>query len=1063
MKKESDKGYASSFSVIVIFIALALLGFLLAVRLPVRLSPSESMPEITVSFSMERSSARVVESKVTSHLESLLGRIEGVTGISSRSTGKGGDVTLEFERGTDMQKARFEVSSIVRRAWSEFPPGTRYPSVSVNGVDDSSSSPFMSYTINADIPPSEIMEYTERNVKPIVSAVAGVESVRVYGASPMEWRIEYDAAALERLGITPDEVGSIISSHTQARFLGVLPERADDSGMIRVAISPFSDEGLPALDRIVLREYHGEIVTLDKVARVSHTEATPTGYFRINGLNSIYLNIYAAKDANQVELSRKVSEAIASAGIPPQFLVNVSYDASERISTELDNIYLRTGLTVLILLLFVGLITMNLRYLLLIAISLTATMGVAFVVYYLAGVEIQLYSLAGITISLNLVIDNLIVMTEHLMRRYDLKAFPAILAATLTTVGALAVVFFLDDKVMLSLKDFVIVVSVNLGVSLLTALLLVPALVARMGVSKAAPKRRLRKLPVRLMRIYGKTTDFGVRHRALMITLFVLAFGLPLFLLPEKIEKEGKWASFYNATIGSTLYTNTIRPWSDKILGGSLRLFVEKASGYSYWGRPEMEPRIFINATLPHGATLSQMNSLIMKMEQFVAGFEGVEQFQASVQSARRGSVTIKFKKEFEKNGYPYKVNSDIVSKALTMGGGTWSVYGLEGSSFENYVANERSDYSIKLTGYNYDELYTHALELADTLMREKRVRNVKIDSENKLWKDDYTEFDLALDKERLAVDSLSVADIYSAVNREIAAGHYVGSVATAGGSENVTLTSMSDGNDLWSFMNVPFRIRGRSVRLGDYASIEKRLSPPDILKENQEYQLVVLLNYIGSAKHAERVLNNILKDFNLTLPTGYKATIDKKIYHGPKEESYFPLLMLVITIIFFISAILFDSLRQPVAIIMTIPMSFIGVFLTFRAFDIRFGQGAFAAFILLCGITVNAAIYIINEYNSLRRRYPAVAPRRLYMRAFRVKIMAVFLTVLSTVLGFIPFLIGETKESFWYPFAAGTMGGLVMSLVSIFLFLPLMVLPRDRKRQAPETGRITISLEASR
>ncbi|MDE6612632.1 MAG: efflux RND transporter permease subunit, partial [Muribaculaceae bacterium] len=163
------------------------------------------------------------------------------------------------------------------------------------------------------------------------------------------------------------------------------------------------------------------------------------------------------------------------------------------------------------------------------------------------------------------------------------------------------------------------------------------------------------------------------------------------------------------------------------------------------------------------------------------------------------------------------------------------------------------------------------------------------------------------------------------------------------------------------------------------------------------------------------------------------------------KDPTQYALLALIAAIIFFISAILFNSLRQPFAIIAVIPVSFIGVFLTFYIFDLRFDQGGFASFILLCGITVNAAIYIINEYNSLRASHPHVKQENLYRRAFRAKITAVLLTVLSTVLGFIPFVIGSTREGFWFPLAAGTMGGLLMSMLAIFILLPLCIIRTDK------------------
>lgn len=178
----------------------------------------------------------------------------------------------------------------------------------------------------------------------------------------------------------------------------------------------------------------------------------------------------------------------------------------------------------------------------------------------------------------------------------------------------------------------------------------------------------------------------------------------------------------------------------------------------------------------------------------------------------------------------------------------------------------------------------------------------------------------------------------------------------------------------------------------------------------------------------------------------GYNAKGGSRSYWWSKEnQKSWLLLVLIIVIIFFTTSILFNSLKQPLSVICVIPVSYIGVFLTFYLFKLNFDQGGFASFILLCGITVNASIYIINEYNNVKRAKPAMPSIQAYLKAWNSKIIPIFLTVVSTILGFIPFMLGQ-KEGFWFPLAAGTIGGLVMSMVAIFIYLPVFTLKRQRK-----------------
>lgn len=115
-------------------------------------------------------------------------------------------------------------------------------------------------------------------------------------------------------------------------------------------------------------------------------------------------------------------------------------------------------------------------------------------------------------------------------------------------------------------------------------------------------------------------------------------------------------------------------------------------------------------------------------------------------------------------------------------------------------------------------------------------------------------------------------------------------------------------------------------------------------------------------------------------------------------------------------------SLRQPLVIIVMISIWFIGVFLTFSLFGLKFDRGGFASFVLLSGLVVNAGICLINDYNIFRRN-GIRAGLHTYIRAYNRKIVPIMLTVLSTVLGLVPFVV-ISREPFWFSFAAGAMGG---------------------------------------
>ena len=151
--------------------------------------------------------------------------------------------------------------------------------------------------------------------------------------------------------------------------------------------------------------------------------------------------------------------------------------------------------------------------------------------------------------------------------------------------------------------------------------------------------------------------------------------------------------------------------------------------------------------------------------------------------------------------------------------------------------------------------------------------------------------------------------------------------------------------------------------------------------------------------------------------------------------------------VIFVVLAMTFESLRLPLAVIFMIPISFIGLFLTFGLSDLSFDQGGFAAFVMLCGIVVNAGIYIVLTYKDVSRQNAGLTGIRGYVKAFGRKINPIMLTVISTVLGLVPFLTDGPQEVFWFDFAIGTIGGMVFSVIAVILVLPVFVLKSIKRK----------------
>lgn len=1025
----------SPFSVVVVALCVSFIGLALFPQLSLRLMPSAEMPNITVSFGMSNATSQVVETKVTSVLEAMLSRMSGVQSISSTSGNGYGSISVSLDKNADIDVARFEVSSLVRQAWGDLPEGVTYPSIHVRQAESDADRAFLVYTLNSTADASQIQTIVDEVFKTSFSDITEISGVDISGAKSKEWLLTYNADILNALDVDRTAVADVLRSY---QF---------DVCVSGVNISISDSEKELDLSTMSVVSRKGECIPLERLVTVDHYETAATSYFRVNGLNSIYLTFNASEEANQIAARNKVVSRIEElkSRLPADFELHNIYDATEYISQELDKIYFRSGLTLLILLLFVWMTTFSWRQMLIISIGLAVNLFVALIFYKLFDIGIHVYSLAGITISLNLIIDNSIIMLSHWRRHHNLTAILPIVAATLTTIAALSIIFFLDDELRLQLVDFSAVLIINLLASIAVALYLVPALYQLMGEGNQSTSRKwMRRLSVRMDKVYRGYIKFIVRRRRWISLVSVLAFGLPVFLLPPKLEGDGRWQNLYNTTIGSDTYQNTIRPVVDVALGGALRLFVQKVYEGSYFS-DEREMTLYVNATLPYGSTISQMDALVRRMESYLSTFDQIKQFTTRIHNAQRAQITITFTPKYEYSAFPYTLKQNIITKALQLGGGSWSVYGLPDNGFSNDVREQSGSYHITLKGYNYDDLCMWADSVKQDLLTHKRIKSVDINSRFTHWKDDYTEYVLTPNMEAMSRYGLTANVLFAALNPIFAENQRCNLVWVDGKHEYIVLRSLqSERYDVWTLLNMPFAMGDRTFKVGDVCSLVRQSAPAVIEKVNQEYRLCLQYEYIGTSKMGARNLESIEKKYKVQLPLGYSIECRRVQYSwGGGENSAYLLIGMVIVMILFITAVLFNSLRLPFSIIGVIPISFVGLFLTFFLFGVNFDQGGYAAMILLCGITVNASIYIVNEYLCQRKRHVTAKPLQAYQRSFRAKIVPILLTMLSTVLGFIPFMVGTQKEPFWYPLAVGTVGGLVLSIVGVVLILPALCLRR--------------------
>ncbi|SHN25193.1 efflux RND transporter permease subunit [Chitinophaga sp. CF418] len=1044
----------SSFSTILVFVLCMLIGAATIPLQRIQLSPSRNYGSVSVECYLPGASSEVVDLEVSTPVESTLAGLKGLASLRSTSGNGVCHIQVELDKWTDPEIFRFEASVLMRRLYERLPKGASYPIVTLNKPDNNrQSSSIINFAIRGPGSVNTVADIVEKHIRPLLADLQGVDRVEVHGRQADQYAIQTNSAILREYGLSFNTVEYALRTGLSTAFLGVFRNGEDEKTV-------FADRSLTdtvQLSRFPVAQKEGRIVRLGDIAHIERRLAPQRSYYRVNGKEQVSVAVFPAEHINTLDLSvrvRKCMDRIRKT-LPRGFEVSLGFDNTEYIREELNKVYIRTALSVAILLTFVLLITRQLKYLLIVISSLLANILLSFILYYFSGIEIHLYSLAGITLSLGLVVDNAIVIVEDLRHTGRNRIFAAILASTMTAIGALSVIFFLEEQQRILLLDFALSIIVNLLVSLPIAWFFIPAMLDRFPVTVAAPGKQQhgRRLFSRLSGQYNKQLQFMLRFRFSFIFLFILAFGLPLFLLPKEIKKEGFWASVYNRTIGSEFYNQELRDPLNRYLGGSLYLF-KTTSGKRDSREDEQEhPHLSLTISMPKGATLQQMDLVVRHFEELLGRYGSkLKQVEAQVTSATNASIQIYFLPKYEK-GFPYRLKDILENKAIEEGAADFQIYGI-GRGFSNAVDLDQFDADISIAGYNYQQLKVLASKIQDTLLKNPRISNVVISTRDRYAFEPVPEYYVRLtDPQYLSLYKIARADIGRSLQGLAEASEHVGQMP-AGIYQTLDVTFENNSDmppPIWSILHNPSQVNDSvMLRMDDMGEIKSVNTSEDIVRVNQAYVLHVHYRFTGSYELNKLIRERLMDHYEKTLPFGYSILGRAKggLWFSNDTDHHLWLIPLVLLIIYMICAVLLESLLQPLAVIMIIPFSFTGVFLVFYLLDLGMDQGAYASLLMVSALVTNTALYIINDLNFIREetRYKGNKAVILYGRAIRSKAMPILITTASAVLSLLPFMLNGQEQGFWFTLSAGTIGGLIFSVLGAFVFLPLCLIPKDKQ-----------------
>ncbi len=1076
------------------YLAVALLGVAAWRNIPLERLPETELPRLTVGATWPGASPETIEAFLTSPIEGAVQQVRGVERISSVSSEQSGrgraEVEVEFARGTDMNFARLDLSERMAAVEEELPEGTSAITVDryVPREFEDQTGPFMSYTFTGPYTLEALRRHLDDVVAPALAELDGVADALARGGRARRVHVVADPDALTALDLGANELRQAIDDLDLVREAGVVRE-GEREWAVTVQNRARGAEDIRAA---VLLTRGDRLIRVGDVARVSEGFEDAAEHYRIDGRPAVSLHLFREIGSNTVRVADRVKARMAElerqAPYGARFILD--RDSSEEVRRQLTDLRTRAliaaGVIFLVLLLFLrsfrsaGVVFATIAFSVLIALNLI----------YFGGMSLNLLTLMGLAMGFGLIVDNSIVVLENVYRRWQAGAEAPdaaergsvevalpILASTATTLIVFVPFVYLQGELRVYYVPLAVVVALTLLASLFVAFTFIPALSARIlgdggrvrpavvggppapggtvgpaaaagggggdeagapaargaGVRDGATERARRPLYIRF---YSELVGFTLRHPWLAVLVAVLAFG------------------------------------------GSYRLFDQYVTRGVLWGgMGGDETYVDVRISLPRGSDLERTDELARHFEEKLAALPEVERYVTNVRGTW-GLIHVTFPDSLELTPVPVAIKEQMVAHSLGFTGADVRVYGV-GPSFAYGGGGGAPNYSVTVLGYNYETVRAIAENLGRRLERLSRIEEVDTNASGSWFtRDRAQEYVARIDRSALDRYGLTVDELVQRMNAAVAGSFTTGRVKLGGEDvEYDVKLEGAEGMDVLALRETIVTVGdGTAIRLGDVLDLYPRRVLARVERENQQYRRRVAYEFRGPSRLGDLMRDRVVEATHL--PAGYTLETSREWSWGEDEKrQIYLVLALSVLLVYMVTSALFESFRQPMCVLLTVPMALIGVFLIFFFLDASFTREAYIGVIMMGGIVVNNAILLVDHVNRVRgerreeeasadglareeRRGAAgleegalTALRTDVLRGTLERVRPILMTTATTVLGLLPLvLFSETADAnIWNALGYALIGGLLSSTLFVLTVTPALYLLFERGKARKE------------
>ena len=979
----------------VMTVIILLFGIIGYFYLGVREYPSVDNPIISVTCSYAGANADVIENQITEPLEQNINGIPGIRSLTSVSQQEQSRITVEFELSVDLETAANDVRDKVSRAQRYLPDDCDPPTVSKADAD---ASPILMVALQSEKRSLlELSEIADLTVKEQLQTISDVSSVSIWGEKKYSMRLWLDPIKMAGYGITPMDVKTAVDKENVE-----LPSGSIEGNTIELNIRTMGLMNTAKMfDDLIIKNDGSQIIRFSDIGRAELGAADIQSYMKMNGVPMVGIVVVPQPGANHIDIADAVYQRMEQMkkDLPEDVHYSYGFDNTKFIRASIDEVKQTVYEAFVLVIIIIFLFLRDWRVTLVPCIVIPVSLIGSFFVMYLLGFSINVLTMLAIVLAVGLVVDDAIVMTENIYIRIEKGMSPkeagiegakeiffAVISTTVTLVAVFFPIVFMEGTTGRLFREFSMVISGSIIISSFAALTFTPMLATKL-LKQQKKKNFFYQITepffVGMNNVYSKSLQFILRHRVWTLPFMAVMVGAIFYL----------W----------NLIPSEMAPLEDRSM-------------------------ITVNTKGPEGATYEYMRDYTEDINLLVDSLIPDAEAVTARVSSGSGNVQIMLK-DMRLRDYSQMEVAEKLSKAVQKKTKA-RAFVQQQSSFGGRRASMPVQYVLQAT--NIEKLEKVLPEFMAKVYENPTFQMADVD-----LKFSMPEARIHINRDKANILGVSTRDLAQTLQYGLS-GQRMGYFYMNGKQyEILGEINRQQRNKPADLKAIYLRSKdGQMIQMDNLIELESSIAPPKLYRYNRFVSATISAG-LADGKTIGQGLDEMDKIAKEVLDDTFRTSLagDSKEYRESSSSLMFAFI-LALVLIYLILAAQFESFKDPLIIMLTVPLAITGALVFMYFGDITMNIFSQIGIIMLIGLVAKNGILIV-EFANLKQENGEDKMTAIHDAALQ-RLRPILMTSASTVLGLIP-LAFATGEGCNQRIAMGVavVGGMLVST-----FLTMYVVP---------------------